>query len=555
MIPAIANHLWQSTAFAAVAALLAFILRKNHARIRHAVWFAASLKFLLPLSALIEFGGRIHWRSAARYAQPALSAVIDQVSQPFAPSPLGDAAPHTADPLPMVLLGVWAAGFLGIAISWFVRWKRIDTVVRNATRLSLDLPIEARSTAATFEPGVVGVFRQTLLLPDGIFEHLTRAQLHAIFAHELCHVRRRDNLTAAIQMFIETVFWFHPAIWWIGKRMIAERELACDEEVLLQGGERRAYAEGILNVCRLYAATPLRCAAGVTGSDLKMRIQAILAGCKAREMTLARKTLVTAAALTALIGPLLAGALHSSMAQAFQANAPGRTPAAAGRFEAASIRVHTGEIRRIGARMSGSRIAFDAFSVANLIAWSYQVRQFQVTGGPAWTASDNRYDSRILYDVDAKAEGEQPRTAAEFREMTQALLAARFHTILRREWRHMPVYALTIDRHSPKLRESPTPGGLVSDGNKFTATGISMEILARQLSNAYGVDRPVIDETGLNGVYDFTLEFGRPELSGGEFSGPSLFTALREQIGLRLQPKNAPVEVLVIDGVEKPDAN
>src|SRR6185369_1686767 len=97
-----------------------------------------------------------------------------------------------------------------------------------------------------------------------------------VVAHELCHVRYRDNLSAAIHMFVETVFWFHPLVWWIGKRLVDERERACDEEVLRQGNDPRAYAEGILNVCKLYVESPLACVSGITGADLKKRIQNIL---------------------------------------------------------------------------------------------------------------------------------------------------------------------------------------------------------------------------------------------------------------------------------------
>jgi beta-lactamase regulating signal transducer with metallopeptidase domain len=79
---------------------------------------------------------------------------------------------------------------------------------------------------------------------------------------ELCHVRYRDNLTAAIHMFVETVFWFHPLVWWMGMRMVRERERACDEEVLRRGSEPRVYAEGILSVCELYVESPWRARPG-----------------------------------------------------------------------------------------------------------------------------------------------------------------------------------------------------------------------------------------------------------------------------------------------------
>src|ERR1700754_57843 len=100
------------------------------------------------------------------------------------------------------------------------------------------------SSPELVEPGVFGVFRSVLVLPAGIEESLTPEQLSAVLAHELCHARRRDNLLGAIHMAVETLFWFHPLVWWIGPRLVEERERACDEQVLLQGNRPEAYAEG-----------------------------------------------------------------------------------------------------------------------------------------------------------------------------------------------------------------------------------------------------------------------------------------------------------------------
>jgi len=115
------------------------------------------------------------------------------------------------------------------------------------------------SSPLRLEPGVFGVREPVLLLPEGITDRLTAPQLEAIVAHEMCHVRRQDNLTAALHMVVEILFWFHPLVWWIRARLVAERERACDEEVLRATAKPAVYAEGILNVCKFYIESPLVC--------------------------------------------------------------------------------------------------------------------------------------------------------------------------------------------------------------------------------------------------------------------------------------------------------
>ena len=92
-------------------------------------------------------------------------------------------------------------------------------------------------------------------------------------------------------MFVETLFWFHPLVWWIGKRMVEERERACDEGVLSLGSEPRIYAEAILNVCKLYVESPLVCVSGVTGANLKRRIEAIMTNRTGQKLNRAKKAL------------------------------------------------------------------------------------------------------------------------------------------------------------------------------------------------------------------------------------------------------------------------
>src|ERR1035437_4555119 len=253
-----ANHLWQSTGFAAVAVLLALALRANYARARYWLWLAASVKFLIPFSVLAAFGS-----SLGRWLVPAtpvsrLPFVIEQMVQPF--TPLQDAvlpaasapAPATAGLLPALFLALWFCGFAAVLLYWWVRCRRVAAAVRASLPLTQGREVEALrrlqcrtpwgqafwpamtpsgvisrasspaglstlskptvplvSSTATLEPGVFGIFRPDLGLPAGIANRLKDPELEAILAHELCHVRRRDNLTAAFHMAVEAIFWFH----------------------------------------------------------------------------------------------------------------------------------------------------------------------------------------------------------------------------------------------------------------------------------------------------------------------------------------------------------
>lgn len=128
---------------------------------------------------------------------------------------------------------------------------------------------EIASACASLEPGIFGMVRPVLIWPERVSERFDNAQLEAVIAHELGHVRRRDNLAAAVHMLVEGIFWFHPLVWWLGARLAEERERACDEDVVAFGSEPRVYAESILKTCEFCLESPLACISGVTGADLK----------------------------------------------------------------------------------------------------------------------------------------------------------------------------------------------------------------------------------------------------------------------------------------------
>ena len=206
-------------------------------------------------------------------------------------------------------------------------WLRIRAAIRASSLIDIPGSVEIRASPGLLEPGVVGFFRPILLLPAGIVERLTPLQLQAVLAHEMCHVRRRDNLTSAIHMMVEAVFWFHPFVWFIGARMVEERERACDEAVLSLGGEPRDYAEGILSVCKLYVESPLVCVSGVTGANLKRRIEAIIANRTGQRLNRVKKFVLACAGVAVLVGPVVLGLMAGIGNSLVRAQTPAAVPA------------------------------------------------------------------------------------------------------------------------------------------------------------------------------------------------------------------------------------
>jgi beta-lactamase regulating signal transducer with metallopeptidase domain len=315
MIGELMTHLWQSTFFAVVAGLLTLAFRKNRAQVRYWLWLSASLKFFIPFALLIGLGSRLGWMPAAqKIATPVVSFAVEYVAQPFPETisimpRLELTNRQSRDWTPLAIAGLWLAGVSVIAIMRLRLWLRVRAAVRDSVPLSIPSAVEIRSAPGLLEPGVIGLWRQTLLLPEGIMERLTPSEMQAVLAHELCHVRRRDNLLASIHMVVEMLFWFHPLVWWIGARLLDERERACDESVLSLGNQPRVYAEAILNVCKLYAESPLVCVSGVTGSDIKRRIEAIMMNRIGLSLNRAKKLLLACAGVAALAAPVAVGVL------------------------------------------------------------------------------------------------------------------------------------------------------------------------------------------------------------------------------------------------------
>jgi uncharacterized protein (TIGR03435 family) len=356
------------------------------------------------------------------------------------------------------------------------------------------------------------------------------------------------------------------------------------------------YAQGIVNVCRFYLESPLACVSGVTGANLKQRVEAIMVNRSASKLNFGRKLLLATAGIVAVGGPLILGMLTASRIHA-QATTATPTP----KFEVASIRPceNNGTVpgmRSGGISVTPNRLHVHCRSVEYLVQAAYvsfgvSVEDYgyaQLTGGPAWIHSEQ-------FDIEAETTG-NPSARTLQGPMLQALLEDRFKLKIRREVREVPVYDLNVSKGGFKLQpmkegscvafdflnaqanasadlkatladlsRSCGRGGfdMTSNPAKAEFHGMTLDRVATYLCRpASGLGRPVVNKTGITGMFDFEFEFSPeqavqvPGDAPSEPSGaPSIFTALEKTAGLKLNRSQGPGTFFVIEAVERPSQN
>jgi len=241
-----------------------------------------------------------------------------------------------------------------------------------------------------------------------------------------------------------------------------------------------------------------------------------------------------------------------------------QSPVARSEFEVASIKRNvSGSTDRL-IRPTSGRLSVNNMTLKDLLTFAYEVRDFQISGGPGWINSDH-------YDIEAKTDGASaPKQMEE--PMLQALLENRFSLKVHRETKELPVYELTVAKSGLKLQPTKEGSCITRDPNQQLARGQkqsdfcgflgmgrgsldatkgSMPDLAMAFS--FILSRTVVDQTGLTEAFDVHLKFA-PDQSA-DSANPSIFTAVQEQLGLKLESGKGPVEVLVIDQVERPSEN
>jgi bla regulator protein blaR1 len=606
---AVANHLWQSSVFAVAAWLTALQLRRNRAHVRHWIWLAASVKFLIPFSLLMDLGGFLRKPQHAPLSlQTTLSTTMSVVGQPFSglpahPMNAQHLPEHFTVLLPEILAGVWVCGMVTVLLTWCTRWRKIYRVLHRAVPVKSGRELELLRRLETLakvhrhipmlrsvdmmEPGIFGIFHPRMLWPDRLSERLENEHIEGILAHELVHVRRHDNLTAAIHMLVEVVFWFHPMVWWIESRMLQERERACDEAVVQLAGRPEVYAEGLVKACRFCAESPLICVSGITGADLRDRIIRIMTEHLVQKMDLSRKLLLGGVAFVSLAIPVALGlSAKLDTATTINVNSPSQfeEPATTNKDTAVDLaplaiatikQVAFADSDPMATQFSDDGVSFRGVVIALIVQTAflpqvalYDSKDDRIVGLPSWTKSGR-------YDVEAKVDYEDvPKWKAlsltQKSLALQPLLVKRFNLQFHHETRERPTYSLVVAKNGPKLHKAQhvetKPGGTGSpdrtgDRDQSTVTpgkialkGASLSLLANLLSSQ-GLSHTVVDKTGLTELYDITLRWSPDDVGSSDASLPSLFTALQEQLGLKLEYNKNPIDVIVIDHIERPSAN
>jgi uncharacterized protein (TIGR03435 family) len=234
-------------------------------------------------------------------------------------------------------------------------------------------------------------------------------------------------------------------------------------------------------------------------------------------------------------------AICLSIIHSIHAQTPAQSPAKQA-FEVASVRLAAPGGTSSFSAPGAAHFTATNISLTVLISMAYGLEgDYQFAGKPTWLDSQT-------YDVLAKPEGDQPLSYEEFKPLLQQLLQQRFHLAVHRETRDLPGYALVVAKGGPKLQPgSGATGQIYILTNGIRGQAVSLHLFSSLLSRPTG--RPVADQTGIQGNYDIKLEYAPNTAADSDL--PSIFTALQEQLGLKLESQKVPVEMLVIDHVDR----
>jgi uncharacterized protein (TIGR03435 family) len=497
----------------------------------------------------------------------------------FAPAAFAGSSRPWPDGTAQFIVFPWCAGALAFLArflgGWLLATRLRSRLVRPAPaewqvaldrlrmRLGISRPVQLLVSGAVQVPTVVGCLRPLVLVPVGALTGLTPEFLEALFAHELAHIRRHDYLFGILQCIVEATLFYHPAVWWISQRIREERENCCDDIAVTYSGNPLGYARALAELESLRPAQ-LHPALAASGASLTGRIARVL--CASHAPVQARRRGLGPLAVACVLAGLL-------VAQRSGAQSTVVATSALPSFEAASIRPSDPDSQLKIQFARGGRLLVSHATLRFLIKIAYDVSDDQLVGGPSWLGS-RRFDVQAKPDKATPGDPEK-MTKDELllfhepiRLRLQRLLAERFGLELRKESKPMPIFALVVAKSGPKLKPDASSGDPVMEQSSgrgvLRATRADMDTLARFLSEGQ-TGRPVVNMTGLKGNFDFQLDWTpdaglNPQVDPNrqqpaDIGGISLFTALQQQVGLRLDPRTGLADTLIVTRAELPSSN
>ncbi|HVW07019.1 MAG TPA: M56 family metallopeptidase [Bryobacteraceae bacterium] len=520
-----------------------------------------------------------------------------------------------------VLVFLWMAGVAVFSVRLFGAWRftqRLRSISHPASaewqqrlqeiglRVAPAYPAHIRRVRVMISslvdaPTVIGWLRPVIMSPVAFLSELPVSYVEALLAHELAHIRRHDYIASIVQNIIETVLFYHPAVWWISGQIRAERELCCDDLVVAATSDAVTYARALTSLeSRQVARTGLQLAAN--GGMLLARIRRLLEPASARPNDLPGVASAWAMLLLWVLGAGVT-AVHGAPKVTTQKYAPvAAPPDMASKPSPYSepllfdpvFRVQKAQNQppALPAPPAVSRIAFEVADVhasahsenpslrvfnrngryellgatmVDLISTAYGIPSTAVAGGPNWMERDR-------FDVIAKVPADPAPSPEELRAMLQTLLRGRFGLVTHSGLVPRPAYVLTAGK-SPRLKKAnggdsgcendPTDISPIFNG-AYLCRNVTMAAFAEFLQKSqsspilgYARGFEIVDKTGLQAGWDFGFRVtGRGLIARAGADAITLFDALDKQLGLRLEWNTVSLPGTLVDSVnEKPGPN
>ena len=592
------HFVWQGTLVGMMAMVLLQRMRRRSPQARYAAACAALLVMLASpvLTALtLSRSTFVSIHTASPAATQSFGAAVrarSDVSQTEMPVAQAGRVSAANTPWLTIVVAVWMTGVVVLLARVAGAWWSVQRLSRaafastpsrfiaEAERLSLRLGLRrALRVVDSIDidtPTVVGWLKPIVLLPVAAMANLTPAQVEAVLAHELAHIRRYDGLVNLLQIAAETVLFYHPAVWWVSSQIRAEREHCCDEIATSVCGDPITYAEALVELERWRTDTAAL-ALTATGRPLLMRVRRIM-GMPSDDAPRS-SAIVGLSGIIAIIVCLAGTNFYVRAAQD-----PPHTPIAPKDAAAWQIVFSNDD----------SQMRFIGFRGRDLVRFAYQVPSARVVGGPSWMDEEAL---RLMVNLP-----QAPR-ADEMPDVVRRLLEERLQLTTHVERRNFPVLALMLAHNDGTLGPNLLPSTIdCFDVDEWVASGqpprqlppaaprqpvcgekvhntvfghrsylaVTMPQFADELREIASWPatprrrgRDVVDRTGLAGRYDLEFDALFPAMAlmtrypmltniFEPLGYPPLPRAIEDQLGLRLVETEAPFDVIVIDSAERP---